>query len=295
MGAVPSPFDCYLVLRGREDARGAHGSPLRERAGDRRRCSREHDAVADGALSRARRPSRPRRRAAGRCATSAAWCRSPLRGGEDAALDVVARTRLFTLAESLGAVESLIEHPARMTHASAAGSPLEVDPALVRLSVGIEAADDLVADLAQALDSGRLAWCDRPARRGTGWGEGPLVMTGSKHVRLAPTTALVAGRRDGGVVALAACTRSADPSSTSTATADSSTSTVHDCSTDDHHRSPRHRRPWHRRPSAPTTAAPATVGTDDRGTDDHDSRTDWLRTVDARRRRGHAATRRISD
>jgi cystathionine gamma-synthase len=73
--------------------------------------------------------------------------------GEDAALDVVARTRLFTLAESLGAVESLIEHPARMTHASAEGSPLEVDKSLVRLSVGIEAADDLVADLAQALDS----------------------------------------------------------------------------------------------------------------------------------------------
>jgi cystathionine gamma-synthase len=73
-------------------------------------------------------------------------------GGEDAALDVVAGTRLFTLAESLGAVESLIEHPARMTHASAEGSPLEVDRSLVRLSVGIEAADDLVADLAQALD-----------------------------------------------------------------------------------------------------------------------------------------------
>jgi cystathionine gamma-synthase len=73
--------------------------------------------------------------------------------GEDAALDIVARTRLFTLAESLGAVESLIEHPARMTHASAAGSPLEVDPAMVRLSVGIEAADDLVADLARALDA----------------------------------------------------------------------------------------------------------------------------------------------
>ena len=76
-------------------------------------------------------------------------------GGEDAALDVVARTRLFTLAESLGAVESLIEHPARMTHASAAGSPLEVDPALVRLSVGIETAADLVADLRQALDAVR--------------------------------------------------------------------------------------------------------------------------------------------
>jgi cystathionine gamma-synthase len=72
-------------------------------------------------------------------------------GGEEAAVAMVARTRLFTLAESLGAVESLIEHPARMTHASAAGSPLAVEPGLVRLSVGIESADDLVADLVDAL------------------------------------------------------------------------------------------------------------------------------------------------
>jgi cystathionine gamma-synthase len=75
-----------------------------------------------------------------------------LRGGEEAAVAVVSRTRLFTLAESLGAVESLIEHPARMTHASAAGSPLEVDPGLVRLSVGIETEADLLADLGQALE-----------------------------------------------------------------------------------------------------------------------------------------------
>lgn len=74
-----------------------------------------------------------------------------VRGGEEAAVALCARTRLFTLGESLGGVESLIEHPARMTHASAAGSPLEVPADLVRLSVGIEAADDLVADLAQAL------------------------------------------------------------------------------------------------------------------------------------------------
>jgi cystathionine gamma-synthase len=73
------------------------------------------------------------------------------RGGEAAALEAVRRTRLFTLAESLGAVESLIEHPARMTHAAAAGSPLQVDPALVRLSVGIETGADLIADLDQAL------------------------------------------------------------------------------------------------------------------------------------------------
>ena len=73
-------------------------------------------------------------------------------GGEQAALDVVARTKVFTLAESLGAVESLIEHPARMTHASVAGSDLAVDEALVRLSVGLETAEDLVDDLRQALD-----------------------------------------------------------------------------------------------------------------------------------------------
>ena len=72
-------------------------------------------------------------------------------GGEAAAVEVCERTQLFTLAESLGGVESLIEHPARMTHASAAGSPLEVPGDLVRVSVGIESADDLVDDLLAAL------------------------------------------------------------------------------------------------------------------------------------------------
>src|SRR5207237_9734602 len=75
-----------------------------------------------------------------------------LRGGEEAALAMCAATRLFTLAESLGGVESLIEHPARMTHASVAGSELEVPADLVRLSVGIEDVEDLIADLGQALD-----------------------------------------------------------------------------------------------------------------------------------------------
>jgi cystathionine gamma-synthase len=74
-----------------------------------------------------------------------------LRDGEDAALRVCERTHLFTLAESLGGVESLIEHPHRMTHASAAGSPLEVPADLVRLSVGIEDIEDLISDLEQAL------------------------------------------------------------------------------------------------------------------------------------------------
>jgi cystathionine gamma-synthase len=68
------------------------------------------------------------------------------------AVRIAESTRLFTLAESLGGVESLLELPAAMTHLSVAGSPLEVDPALVRLSVGIEAVDDLVADLRAALD-----------------------------------------------------------------------------------------------------------------------------------------------
>ena len=76
---------------------------------------------------------------------------SLLLADEAAAVDLCNRTRLFTLGESLGGVESLIEHPARMTHASAAGSPLAVSPRLVRLSVGIESVEDLLEDLEQAL------------------------------------------------------------------------------------------------------------------------------------------------
>jgi cystathionine beta-lyase/cystathionine gamma-synthase len=74
-----------------------------------------------------------------------------LGGGEAAARRMAEATRLFTLAESLGGVESLIEVPAAMTHLSVAQSPLAVDPGLVRLSVGIENADDLIADLDAAL------------------------------------------------------------------------------------------------------------------------------------------------
>ena len=74
------------------------------------------------------------------------------RSAGERAIAVVEATRLFALAESLGGVESLVEVPAAMTHASVAESALAVDPALIRLSVGIEAAEDLVADLAQALD-----------------------------------------------------------------------------------------------------------------------------------------------
>jgi cystathionine beta-lyase/cystathionine gamma-synthase len=74
-----------------------------------------------------------------------------LKGGQTAAHRMAGRTRLFTLAESLGGVESLIEVPAAMTHQSTAGSPLAVDPGLVRLSVGLESVDDLLEDLEQAL------------------------------------------------------------------------------------------------------------------------------------------------
>jgi len=75
-----------------------------------------------------------------------------LHGGAEAATGVVERTEIVTLAESLGGVESLIEVPALMTHLSVAGSTNEVDPGLVRLSVGIETIDDIIADLQQALD-----------------------------------------------------------------------------------------------------------------------------------------------
>jgi cystathionine gamma-synthase len=73
------------------------------------------------------------------------------RGGEAEAAAVCGRTRLFTLGESLGGVESLVELPGRMTHASAAGSPLEVPADLIRLSVGIETCEDLLEDLRSAL------------------------------------------------------------------------------------------------------------------------------------------------
>jgi cystathionine gamma-synthase len=75
-----------------------------------------------------------------------------LRGGEKAALVAAQKMEVFTLAESLGAVESLVEHPARMTHASVAGSELSVDPSLLRLSVGVETLSDLLRDLDRALD-----------------------------------------------------------------------------------------------------------------------------------------------
>jgi cystathionine gamma-synthase len=149
-GAVPGPFDCFLVLRG-----------LKTLAVRMDRHCANARAVVDllvghPAVERVlypQLPDHPGHAAAARQMRDFGGMVSfLLRGGEEAALEVVKHTGLFTLAESLGAVESLIEHPGRMTHASAAGSSLEVPPSLVRLSVGLESAADLVADLEQALD-----------------------------------------------------------------------------------------------------------------------------------------------
>jgi cystathionine gamma-synthase len=154
-GAVPAPFDCYLVLRGVKT--------LAVRM--ERHCANAR-AIVDllighPAVERVLYPQLPdhpgHAAAAKQMLDFGGMVSFTLRDrhgstGEDVALRVAASTELFTLAESLGAVESLIEHPGRMTHASAAGSPLEVPANLVRLSVGIESAADLVADLAQALD-----------------------------------------------------------------------------------------------------------------------------------------------
>ena len=148
-GAVPAPFDCYLVLRGVKT--------LAVRM--ERHCSNAR-AMVDLLVSHPavdlvlypQLPDHPGHAAAARQMLDFGGMVSfTLRAGEDAALRVAAATKVFTLAESLGAVESLIEHPGRMTHASAAGSPLEVPSNLIRLSVGIESSCDLVADLSEAL------------------------------------------------------------------------------------------------------------------------------------------------
>jgi cystathionine gamma-synthase len=145
VGAVPGPMDCYLILRGlktlavRMDRHCANARAVAEMLA-------EHPAVER--VFYPGLPSHPGHAVAAKQMRDFGGMVSfTARGGEKAALELVTRTKVFTLAESLGAVESLIEHPARMTHASAAGSPLEVDPALVRLSVGIENVADLIDDL----------------------------------------------------------------------------------------------------------------------------------------------------
>ncbi len=149
MGGVPGPFDCWLVLRGAKTL----GVRMDRHCANARRVVdllTSHDAV-----ERVLYPGLPdhpgHEVAAKQMRDFGGMVSFTLRGGEAAALDVATRTRVFILGESLGGVESLIEHPAKMTHLSAAGSPLEVPANLVRLSVGIESAEDLLADLTAAL------------------------------------------------------------------------------------------------------------------------------------------------
>ncbi|MEZ5380433.1 MAG: cystathionine gamma-synthase [Microthrixaceae bacterium] len=158
VGAVPSPFDCYLVLRGiktlsvRMERQSANALAVAEALAVHPQVER---VLYPGLNDHPTHSVATRQMSGGSGLGGRAFggmVSFVCRGGESAALEVVTHTRLFTLAESLGAVESLIEHPGRMTHASAAGSPLEVPAALVRCSVGLEDADDLVADLSQALN-----------------------------------------------------------------------------------------------------------------------------------------------
>jgi cystathionine gamma-synthase len=149
MGAVPGPFDSWLVLRGIKTL-GVRMD---------RHCANAERVVElltrSAAVSQVLYPGLPEHPghdlASKQMSGYGGMVSFRTSGGEQAALDVCRRTRVFTLGESLGGVESLIEHPGRMTHASVAGSQLEVPADLVRLSVGIESADDLLADLELAL------------------------------------------------------------------------------------------------------------------------------------------------
>jgi cystathionine gamma-synthase len=150
VGAVPGPFDAWLTLRGVKTlaVRMERHSDNAERIVE---MLQRHPAVQRVLYpGLAEHPghevaAKQMRRFGGMVSFLVA-------GGRAAALRVCAGTEVFTLAESLGGVESLIEHPAQMTHMSVAGSTLEVPDALVRLSVGIEDVDDLVEDLRTALD-----------------------------------------------------------------------------------------------------------------------------------------------
>ncbi|MFD7116117.1 cystathionine gamma-synthase [Streptomyces sp. NPDC059922] len=149
MGAVAGPFDAWLVLRGiktlavRMDRHSENATRITEMLTAHPRVSK----VLYPGL-----PEHPGHEVAAKQMKAFGGMISfQVEDGEEAAVAVCDRAKLFTLGESLGGVESLIEHPGRMTHASAAGSALEVPSDLVRLSVGIESADDLLADLQQAL------------------------------------------------------------------------------------------------------------------------------------------------
>jgi cystathionine gamma-synthase len=149
VGAVPGPMDCFLILRGiktlpvRMERHAENAFAVAEFLADHPRVKRAYYPflAAHPSVEVARRQMR----------SGGGMVSFALKGGADEAIRVAESTHLFSLAESLGGVESLIEVPAAMTHASTAGSPFPVSADLIRLSVGIESKDDLIADLAQAL------------------------------------------------------------------------------------------------------------------------------------------------
>jgi cystathionine beta-lyase/cystathionine gamma-synthase len=150
VGAVPGPMDCFLVLRGiktlpvRMDRHSANAAALAEFLAGHPKVERVLYPF---------HASHPQADAARRQMRSGGGMISfVLKDGAEGARRVAEGARVFALAESLGGVESLIEVPALMTHASTANSPLSVDPGLVRLSVGLENVDDLLEDLTRALE-----------------------------------------------------------------------------------------------------------------------------------------------
>jgi cystathionine gamma-synthase len=148
VGAVPGPWDVFLVLRGLKTLAvrmRAHSENARAVVA----ALEELDAVRE--VLYPGRADHPNHDVAQRQMSDFGGMVSFRVADAETALEACKRFRVFTLAESLGGVESLVEHPGQMTHQSVAGSLLEVPDDLIRLSVGIEDADDLVADLRQAL------------------------------------------------------------------------------------------------------------------------------------------------
>src|ERR1700754_1980201 len=151
VGSVPGPFDAWLTLRGAKTlaVRMERHSDNAERIAELLAGHRGVERVLYPGL-----PEHPGHEvAAKQMRRFGGMVSFTVAGGREAALRVCGATTLFTLAESLGGVESLIEHPGAMTHASVAGSALQVPDDLIRLSVGIETVDDLVDDLRRALDT----------------------------------------------------------------------------------------------------------------------------------------------
>jgi cystathionine beta-lyase/cystathionine gamma-synthase len=148
LGAVPGPFDCWLVLRGLKTLaiRMRQHSENATRIAEYLSTHQSVETVLYPGL-----PGHPGHEIAKRQMDDFGGMISFLVESEEAAVDLVARTKIWALAESLGGVESLIEHPARMTHASTAESSFAAPKNLVRLSVGIESVGDLIEDLEQAL------------------------------------------------------------------------------------------------------------------------------------------------